>query len=176
MKVWELESGSVNDYAPLVFASDKNVESGMFDTSGTSFSCSKKPKVEVFVGPGKEKTQTAAGHQFADSWRPGYERSGQGGTGKDHHRSRHRWRRHCRARTGQEVSTATLIPASASRASAATQQASRWQVNVVHTWCGWCGASECATGNRSAYSPSTTSASPSQAPMIRRAGEYGRAP
>jgi len=36
VKVWELKSGSVNDYAPLVVASDKNVESGMFDTSGAS--------------------------------------------------------------------------------------------------------------------------------------------
>ena len=60
MKVWELESGSVNEYAPLVFASDKDIESGMFDTSGTSLSWSKKPKVEVFVEPGRKKPKPLA--------------------------------------------------------------------------------------------------------------------
>lgn len=60
VKVWELKSGSVNDYAPLVFASDKDVESGMFDTSGVSLSWSKKPRVEVFVEPGKKKPKPLA--------------------------------------------------------------------------------------------------------------------
>lgn len=60
MKVWELKSGSVNDYAPLVFASGKDVESGMFDTSGASLSLSKKPKVEVFVEPGKKRSKPLA--------------------------------------------------------------------------------------------------------------------
>jgi len=60
VKVWELKSGSVNDYAPLVFTSDKDVESGMFDTSGVSLSWSKKPKVEVFVEPGKKKPKPLA--------------------------------------------------------------------------------------------------------------------
>jgi hypothetical protein len=60
VKVWELKSGSVNDYAPLVFASDKDVESGMFDTSGTSLSWSKKPKVEVFIEPGKKQPKPLA--------------------------------------------------------------------------------------------------------------------
>ena len=60
VKVWELKSGSVNDYAPLVFASDKDVESGMFDASGASLSWSKKPKVEVFVEPGKKKPKPLA--------------------------------------------------------------------------------------------------------------------
>ena len=60
VKVWELKSGSVNDYAPLVFASDKDVESGMFDTSGASLSWSKKPKVEVFVEPGKKRSKPLA--------------------------------------------------------------------------------------------------------------------
>lgn len=55
VKVWELKSGSVNDFAPLVFASDKDAESGMFDTSGASLSWASKPKVEVFVEPGKKK-------------------------------------------------------------------------------------------------------------------------
>jgi hypothetical protein len=60
VKVWELKSGSVNDYAPLVFGSDKDVESGMFDTSGVSLSWSKKPKIEVFVEPGKKKPKPLA--------------------------------------------------------------------------------------------------------------------
>lgn len=60
VNVWELKSGSVNDYAPLVFASDKDVESGMFDTSGASLSWPTKPKVEVFVEPGKKKPKPLA--------------------------------------------------------------------------------------------------------------------
>lgn len=60
VKVWELKSGSVNDFAPLVFARDKDVESGMFDTSGASLSWSTKPKVEVFVEPGKKKPKPLA--------------------------------------------------------------------------------------------------------------------
>ncbi len=60
MKVWELKSGSVNDFAPLVFASDKDVESGMFDTTGASLSWSSKPKVDVFVEPGKKKPKPLA--------------------------------------------------------------------------------------------------------------------
>lgn len=53
MKVWELKSGSVNDFAPLVLASDRDIESGMFDTSGANLSWSRKPEVEVFVEPGE---------------------------------------------------------------------------------------------------------------------------
>ncbi|MGN6707285.1 MAG: hypothetical protein ACTHJO_14630 [Rhodanobacter sp.] len=60
VKVWELKSGSVNDFAPLVFASDKDVESGMFDTTGASLSWSSKPKVDVFVEPGKKKPKPLA--------------------------------------------------------------------------------------------------------------------
>ncbi|EIL90743.1 hypothetical protein [Rhodanobacter spathiphylli] len=60
VKVWELKSGSVNDFAPLVFASDKDVESGMFDATGANLSWSSKPKVEVFVEPGKKKPRPLA--------------------------------------------------------------------------------------------------------------------
>lgn len=60
VKVWELKSGSVNDFAPLVFASDKDVESGMFDATGGNLSWSSKPKVEVFVEPGKKKPKPLA--------------------------------------------------------------------------------------------------------------------
>lgn len=60
VKVWELKSGSVNDFAPLVFASDKDVESGMFDATGANLSWPSKPKVEVFVEPGKKKPRLLA--------------------------------------------------------------------------------------------------------------------
>lgn len=60
MKVWELKSGSVNDYAPLVFASDEDVASRMFDSPGTNLSWSKKPKIEVFVELGKKKPKPLA--------------------------------------------------------------------------------------------------------------------
>jgi hypothetical protein len=60
VKVWELRSGSVNDFAPLVFASDRDIESGMFDASGASLSWSEKPRVEVFVEPGKKKPKPLA--------------------------------------------------------------------------------------------------------------------
>ncbi len=60
VKVWELKSGSVNDYAPLFFASDKDVESGMFDTSGAGLSWPTRPKVEVFIEPGKKKPKPLA--------------------------------------------------------------------------------------------------------------------
>ena len=60
VKVWELDSGSVNDYAPLAFSSDKDVASGMFDTSGAALSWAKKPKVEVSIEPGKNKPKPLA--------------------------------------------------------------------------------------------------------------------
>ena len=60
MKVWELKSGAVNDYAPLVFASDRDVGSGMFDTSGAALTWSKKPKVEVFIEPGQKSPKPQA--------------------------------------------------------------------------------------------------------------------
>jgi hypothetical protein len=60
VKAWKLQSGSVNDYAPLVSASDKDIASGMFDTSGASLSWSRKPKVEVFIEPGKKEPKPLA--------------------------------------------------------------------------------------------------------------------
>ncbi|WP_395120715.1 hypothetical protein ACFCQI_06950 [Rhodanobacter sp. FW102-FHT14D06] len=60
VKVWELKSGSVNDFAPLVFASDRDIESGMFDASGASLSWSEKPRVEIFVEPGKKEPKPLA--------------------------------------------------------------------------------------------------------------------
>lgn len=60
MSVWELKAGSVNDYAPLVFASERDAASGMFDVSGVPLAWKKKPKVEVFIEPGKKKPKPLA--------------------------------------------------------------------------------------------------------------------
>ena len=60
VKVWELKPGNVNDYAPLVFVSDRDIESGMFDAEGEPLTWKKKPKVEVFVEPGKKKAKPLA--------------------------------------------------------------------------------------------------------------------
>lgn len=59
-RVWELKSDAVNDYAPLVFAGDEEVASGIFDTSGTPLAWPSRPKVEVFVEPGKRKPKPLA--------------------------------------------------------------------------------------------------------------------
>ncbi len=55
MTVWEFKPGNVNDYAPLVFTSDKDIESGMFDAEGQPLTWKKKPKIEVFVESRKKK-------------------------------------------------------------------------------------------------------------------------
>lgn len=60
MKVWELKAGSANDFAPLVFASERDARSGMFDVSGAPLTWSKKPKVEVFVEPGAKNAKPQA--------------------------------------------------------------------------------------------------------------------
>jgi hypothetical protein len=60
VKVWELKAGSVNDYAPLVFASERDAASGMFDVSGRPLAWSKTPKVEVFVEPGRKAPKPLA--------------------------------------------------------------------------------------------------------------------
>jgi hypothetical protein len=59
-KVWELKAGSVNDFAPLVFASERDAASGMFDVSGAPLVWAKKPKVEVLVEPGKKQPKPQA--------------------------------------------------------------------------------------------------------------------
>ena len=60
MTVWEFKPGNVNDYAPLVFTSDRDIESGMFDADGEPLSWKKKPKIEVFVESRKKKPQPLA--------------------------------------------------------------------------------------------------------------------
>jgi len=60
MSVWEFKPGNVNDYAPLVFTSDRDIESGMFDAEGEPLSWKKRPKIEVFVEPRKKKAQPLA--------------------------------------------------------------------------------------------------------------------
>lgn len=58
--VWEFKSGAVNDFAPLVFASDRDLSSGMFDMTGHVLNWPRKPKVEIFVEPGKKKPKPLA--------------------------------------------------------------------------------------------------------------------
>ena len=60
MTVWEFKPGNVNDYAGLVFKSDRDVESGMFDAEGKPLQWKKKPKIEVCVEPRKKKVQPLA--------------------------------------------------------------------------------------------------------------------
>jgi hypothetical protein len=60
MTVWEFKPGNVNEFSPLVFASDKDIESGMFDAEGQPLSWKKKPKIEVFVESRKKKAQPLA--------------------------------------------------------------------------------------------------------------------
>jgi hypothetical protein len=60
VKVWKLQSASVNDHAPLVFASEEDIESDMFDTLGANLYWSRKPKVEVFAEPGRKKPKPLA--------------------------------------------------------------------------------------------------------------------
>lgn len=60
VKVWELKAGSANDFAPLVFASERDAQSGMFDVSGAPLTWSKRPTVEVFVEPGAKKAKPQA--------------------------------------------------------------------------------------------------------------------
>jgi hypothetical protein len=60
MKVWELKPGDVNNYAPLVFVNDRDIESGMFDAEGRPLAWKKKPKVQVFVESAKQKAKPVA--------------------------------------------------------------------------------------------------------------------
>ena len=60
VKVWELKPGDVNDYAPLAFVHDRDIESGMSDAEGEPLAWKKKPQIEVFVEPGKKKAKPVA--------------------------------------------------------------------------------------------------------------------
>ncbi len=60
MKVWELKAGSVNDHAPLVFSSERDAASGMFDVSGAPLAWAKTPQVAVFVEAGKKSPKPLA--------------------------------------------------------------------------------------------------------------------
>jgi hypothetical protein len=60
VKVWSLRCGSINDYAPLVFSNERDVVKGLFDVSGAPLTWQKRPKVEVFIEPGKKKPKPRA--------------------------------------------------------------------------------------------------------------------
>jgi hypothetical protein len=57
VKVWEFKNASANDVATLVFASDKDLDSGMFDAEGAALSWLKSPRVEVFIEPRAKKAK-----------------------------------------------------------------------------------------------------------------------
>jgi hypothetical protein len=56
MKVWEFKAGNVNEFAPLVFTNDRDLDSGMFEAEGRPLIWSKKPKISVFVEPRKQSS------------------------------------------------------------------------------------------------------------------------
>jgi hypothetical protein len=60
MPVWEFKPRNVNDYAQLVFRSDKDIDSGMFDVDGKVLSWTNKPKIEVFVEPREKRAKPLA--------------------------------------------------------------------------------------------------------------------
>jgi hypothetical protein len=60
VRIWELKAGSVNDDAPLVFSSERDAASGMFDVSGEPLTWAKTPKVEVFVEAAKKSPRPQA--------------------------------------------------------------------------------------------------------------------
>ena len=55
MKVWEFKNGSQNDVAMLVYASNAELEAGIFDAKGEPLIWGSRPHAEVFVEPGKKK-------------------------------------------------------------------------------------------------------------------------
>jgi len=60
MFVWEFRPANVNDYAPFVSTNYRDLDSGMFDAEGLPLTWKKKPKVEVFIEPGKKKPKPVA--------------------------------------------------------------------------------------------------------------------
>jgi hypothetical protein len=55
VKVWELRNGSVNETAPLVYANDDEMRSGMFDASGQSLVWNHRPQLAVFKEPRRKQ-------------------------------------------------------------------------------------------------------------------------
>ena len=60
MHVWEFKPANVNDFAPFVSTSHRDLESGMFDAEGAPLTWKKVPKVEVFIEAGKKKPKPLA--------------------------------------------------------------------------------------------------------------------
>ena len=60
MKVWELRNGRVNETAPLVYANDDEMQSGMFDASGQSLVWKHRPQLAVFKEPRRKQPKPRA--------------------------------------------------------------------------------------------------------------------
>jgi hypothetical protein len=55
MTIWEFKNGSQNEVAMLVYASDAEIDAGVFDAKGEPLNWASRPHAEVFVEPGKKK-------------------------------------------------------------------------------------------------------------------------
>lgn len=60
MLVWEFRPANVNEHAPFVSTNYRDLDSGMFDAEGVSLIWKRKPKIEVFIEPGKRKPKLVA--------------------------------------------------------------------------------------------------------------------
>lgn len=60
MKVWELRNGRVNETAPLVYANDDEMQSGMFDASGQALTWKHRPQLAVFKEPRRKQPKPRA--------------------------------------------------------------------------------------------------------------------
>ena len=57
MTIWEFRNASQNDVAMLVYASDVELDAGVFDAKGEPLDWASRPHAAVFVEPGKKKAK-----------------------------------------------------------------------------------------------------------------------
>lgn len=57
MKVWELRNGGINDVAMLVYGSEDELYSGMFDADGQPLEWTFRPHANVFIEPRKKRAK-----------------------------------------------------------------------------------------------------------------------
>lgn len=60
VKVWELRNGQVNETAPLVYANDDEMRSGMFDANGQPLAWKHRPQLAVFKEPRRKQPKPRA--------------------------------------------------------------------------------------------------------------------
>lgn len=68
MKIWELRNGRINETAPLVYANDEDMQSGVFDARGQSLEWKHRPRLDVFREPGRKQPKPRAD---ISTFRPG---------------------------------------------------------------------------------------------------------